>query len=102
MTVVHAVALMSGRTPYSGSANWGVHRVPVRKSQTGTSRKNCSAGDRSETRIPTVIATDSPAQARRIHRTTVSNRRGRDCVRGTWPWDGGGVVAAPAAGVLRA
>ena len=35
---------MTAATPKSASAKVGAHRVPVRKSRTGTSRKNSMAG----------------------------------------------------------
>ena len=44
ISVVQNVPVISGSTPKLGSANVGAHRVPVRNSQTLTSRKNSSAG----------------------------------------------------------
>ena len=41
----------------------------------GTSRKNATAGMRSDARIPTVTTTDKPAAENRIPRTTFSPLR---------------------------
>ena len=61
--MVHSVPVMSGSTPKSGLANVGAHRVPVRKSQDVTSRKNARAGMSRETKMPIVMRTERPAAA---------------------------------------
>src|SRR5450756_34418 len=65
ITVVQAVPVTRGSTPYVGFEKRGAHRVPDRKSITGTWRKNSSAGPRSAMTMPTVIAIESSAAPRR-------------------------------------
>ena len=70
----------SGSTPKRWLANSGVHSVPVRKSSTGTSRKNAAVSMASTAMIPAVVPTESTA-----HRNSViSMRRSARRVRIRW------------------
>jgi hypothetical protein len=61
--VVLSVPTTSGRTPKLESANRGDHSVPVRYSRTPTFWKNSTVGPTREATMPTVVRTDTPAQA---------------------------------------
>ena len=54
------------RTPKLGGSNWGVHSVPKRKSETGTTSKNPIVGPIREITIAVVVITERiPQKARR-------------------------------------
>src|SRR5688500_125236 len=55
------VPATSGSTPNRWLANRGVHSVPVRKSRTGTSRRNSNVSKARTKMIPPVVSTDRAA-----------------------------------------
>lgn len=67
-----SVAATSGSTPNFLSAKSGVHSVPVKNSTGLTCWKKPTAGGISETTIPTVVATETSADASSRALTTAS------------------------------
>ena len=85
--VVHAVAVIRGKTPNDAGLKRGAHRSPNRNSVTGTFWKKPTAGIVSAIRMPTVMRMESPA-ARRIEVRTANSPGRTRFVRPAAGWPG--------------
>src|SRR5262245_6138336 len=102
---VRNVALASTRIPKCFSAKSGVHWVSVRKSQSGTSRKNSTVSKMRTATMPAVVSTERKPERKRARRISSSRtfcavrrratrRAGRRTPRG--------MVAVTSSGILGA